>query len=76
MLFRSTSNEAVNGLGDGNTASDWQVVDNANGTFDVWVRAERSGNGTGRVYTITATATDASGNSTSASAAVSVAMAR
>jgi hypothetical protein len=48
------------------------VKDNGNGTFDVWVRAERSGKGTGRIYTITATATDHSGNSASSSATVTV----
>ena len=56
------SDEPLNGRGDGNTDADWQVVANNDGTFDVFVRAERSGNGDGRVYTITATATDAFGN--------------
>jgi hypothetical protein len=52
MCFLSvSSNEDVNGLGDGNTSPDWQVVD----TTHVRLRAERSGLGTGRVYTITAT---------------------
>lgn len=57
-----TSNEPINGPGDGNTDIDWNVVANGNGTYDVWVRAERSGNLTGRIYTITATAEDGSGN--------------
>lgn len=56
------SDEALNGRGDGNTDADWQVVNNSDGTFDVFVRAERSGRGDGRVYTITATATDAFGS--------------
>lgn len=55
-----TSNEAVNGLGDGDTGPDWQIVNN----HLVRLRNERAGNGTGRIYTITITATDASGNST------------
>ncbi|OGG43279.1 MAG: hypothetical protein A3F84_12920 [Candidatus Handelsmanbacteria bacterium RIFCSPLOWO2_12_FULL_64_10] len=66
------SNEPVNGLGDGDMAPDWNVVNNGNGTFDVWVRAERSGKGSGRIYTITATATDRSNNTASVSAAVTV----
>jgi hypothetical protein len=62
-----TSNEHPNGHGDGNTEQDWEVVDNGDGTYDVWVRAERSGKGDGRVYTITATLTDAAGNVTAES---------
>lgn len=68
-----SSNEVVNGLGDGNTSPDWQVIRNGDGTFDVWVRAERSGNGTGRIYTITATSTDGSGNTATETRTVTVA---
>ena len=57
-----TSNESENGKGDGDTEADWDVVENVDGSLDVWVRAERSGNGEGRVYTITVTAVDASEN--------------
>lgn len=57
-----TSNEPENAPGDGNTPADWDVVGNQDGTYDVYVRAERSGSGSGRVYTITATAADANGN--------------
>ena len=46
-----TSNEAVNGSGDGNTSPDWEVIDD----HHVKLRAERSGNGNGRVYTIRVT---------------------
>ena len=53
-----TSNEPINGLGDGDTAPDWIVVDD----HHVQLRAERSGKGNGRIYTITTTCTDASGN--------------
>lgn len=52
-----SSNEPVNGLGDGNTAPDWQVV----GPNSVRLRAERSGTGQGRVYTITVTCTHTTG---------------
>ena len=53
-----TSNEPINGVGDGDTDPDWIVTDN----HHVILRAERSANGTGRIYTIRITATDASGN--------------
>jgi hypothetical protein len=52
------SNEAINGLGDGDMAPDWEIVDNRN----VRLRAERSGLGDGRIYTVTITAKDAHGN--------------
>lgn len=46
-----SSNEPVNGTGDGDTAPDWEIVDN----HKVRLRAERAGTGTGRIYTITIT---------------------
>jgi len=55
------SNEPVNGLGEGNTAPDWEIID----PHHLRLRAERSGAGTGRVYTITITSTDSAGNSSS-----------
>jgi hypothetical protein len=53
-----SSNEPVNGTGDGDTSPDWEIVD-AN---HVKLRAERSGGGTGRIYTITISCRDAAGN--------------
>lgn len=44
-----SSNEPENGLGDGDTSPDWKIIDDHN----ILLRAERAGNGTGRVYTIT-----------------------
>lgn len=63
-----SSNEPVNGLGDGDTAPDWFVA----GATTLWLRAERSGLGTGRVYTIGLTCTDAAGNASSGSTTVLV----
>lgn len=53
-----TSNEHVNGLGDGNTEPDWAVT----GDLTLQLRAERSGGGSGRTYTIGIEAKDESGN--------------
>ena len=53
------SNEPENGLGDGDTAPDWEIT----GNLTVNLRAERSGTGSGRVYTIKVQCTDTSGNS-------------
>jgi hypothetical protein len=53
-----SSNEAVNGQGDGNTAPDWQIT----GAHTLKLRAERSGRGGDRTYTITVQAKDGSGN--------------
>jgi hypothetical protein len=64
-----TSNEPVNGTGDGDTAPDWQIVD----AHHVNLRAERSGNGNGRVYTITITCTDGGGHTTTKTVPVTVA---
>jgi predicted extracellular nuclease len=67
-LLSVTSNEADDGLGDGDTPNDIVIVDDY--TFNL--RAERSGTGDGRIYTITYQATDACGNSTQATATVTV----
>jgi hypothetical protein len=63
-----TSNEPDNGLGDGDTAGDIQVT----GDLTLNLRAERAGNGNGRVYTITVEARDAAGNATRRTTTVSV----
>uniref|UniRef100_Q01X81 Conserved repeat domain n=1 Tax=Solibacter usitatus (strain Ellin6076) TaxID=234267 RepID=Q01X81_SOLUE len=55
-----SSNEPVDGTGDGDTSPDWVIVD----AHHVQLRAERAGNGTGRVYTISITCTDSANNST------------
>ncbi len=63
-----SSNEPVNGTGDGNTAPDWVVIDD----HRLQLRAERAGNGNGRIYTITITSTDDCGNVATANTVVFV----
>jgi uncharacterized lipoprotein YddW (UPF0748 family) len=63
-----SSNEPEDGLGDGDTSPDWEVISD----HEVRLRAERAGTGDGRIYTITVTATDLSGNITTATTIVSV----
>jgi hypothetical protein len=63
-----SSNEPVNGLGDGDTAPDWVIT----GGLSVNLRAERSGTGSGRLYTIAVTCTDDSGNSSTGTVGVTV----
>lgn len=59
-----TSNEPINGKGDGNTDDDWRYDPD---TGEVWLRAERDGTGEGRTYTVYVEARDATGNVGSAS---------
>ena len=56
--------EPVNALGSGNTAPDGIIANSTtSGTPSIaYVRAERAGPGTGRIYFITFTLTDGSGN--------------
>jgi hypothetical protein len=68
VITSVTSNEPVNGAGDGDTAPDWLVTD----AHHVQLRAERAGNGSGRVYTITVACTDSAGNTTTKAVAVTV----
>lgn len=67
-----TSNEDINGQGDGNTNADWLVEENPDGSYNVWLRAERAGKDAGRIYTITASAIDCDGFIITESADVSV----
>jgi hypothetical protein len=63
-----TSDEPVNGLGDGNTAPDWTIT----GDLAVSLRAERAGGGDGRTYTINIECKDAFANRATAPVTVSV----
>lgn len=63
-----SSNEPDNEAGDGDTTSDWEIVD----ATHVRLRAERAGAGTGRLYTITITCTDSGGATSTQTVTVSV----
>lgn len=67
-LVSVTSNEPEDDTGDGATVNDIVIIDD----FTVELRAERSGNGSGRIYTLTYQAEDGSGNTTQAQAVVTV----
>lgn len=64
-----TSNEPINGTGDGDTAPDWTIA----GPHAVSLRAERAGTGSGRTYTVTIAAKDAAGNTATGTTSVTVA---
>jgi hypothetical protein len=68
-ILSVTSSEPDNGLGDGDTASDIVIT----GPMSVNLRAERSGQGNGRVYAITVEAEDGAGNTSTAVVYVTVA---
>ena len=63
-----SSNEPINGQGDGDKAPDWQIT----GPLTVNLRAERSGAGKGRIYTVTVACEDGSGNTSTAVVNVAV----
>jgi len=63
-----SSNEPVNGLGDGDTAPDWEIT----GDLTLNLRAERSGKGSGRLYTITVRSKDYALNASEMQVTVSV----
>lgn len=69
QIVSVSSNEPVDGLGDGHTTPDWVLT----GPLTVDLRAERAGGGSGRIYTIGVQCTDGSGNNTLGSVQVSVA---
>ena len=68
-ILSVTSNEPINGTGDGNTTPDWVIT----GPLTLELRAERAGNGSGRLYTIAVGCTDGFGNNSTKSVTLSVA---
>ena len=67
FVVTATSNEPVNGVGDGDTGPDIIIVGG-----QIQLRAERAGGGTGRIYSIGATASDLAGNVATGGSACSV----
>lgn len=67
-----TSNEADNGLGDGDTAGDIQGFTLGGPDTTGQLRAERAAQGTGRAYTLLYEGKDLAGNTASCSAIVTV----
>jgi hypothetical protein len=63
-----SSNEPVNGTGDGDSAPDWGLI----GNNVVYLRAERSAKGSGRIYTITVKCSDINGLSSYGDVTVTV----
>ncbi|WP_308634044.1 PKD domain-containing protein [Paenibacillus silvisoli] len=72
VLTSITSSEPDDGLGDGDTPNDIQGADYGTPDTAFSLRAERSGNGTGRIYTITYTIIDTAGNQSVQTATVTV----
>jgi hypothetical protein len=66
--LRVSSNEPINGTGDGDTSPDWVVLD----AHRVQLRSERAGTGGGRTYTIQVTCTNAAGYTSTKTVAVLV----
>ena len=57
-IITVSSNESLNGTGDGDTETDWEVT----GALSLRVRAERGHSLEGRIYSITVECVDAAGN--------------
>jgi hypothetical protein len=62
------ANEPVNGPGSGHTDLDWMIT----GPLTLQLRAERSGQGIGRIYTVYVTCADTFGNEFTGTVAVTV----
>lgn len=68
QIVEVQSNEPENGLGDGDTAPDWEIT----GALTVDLRAERAGGGNGRIYTIIVECGEGAGTPTVHNATVTV----
>lgn len=64
LMARVTSDQPLNGIGDGNTSEDFTEpeIDQENGIIYLALRSERKGQGNGRIYNIIIGAADAAGN--------------
>jgi hypothetical protein len=67
VIYSVSSNQPINGTGDGDTAPDWQIT----GPLTLQLRSERA-SGIARIYTITIATTDASGNTSYGTVTVTV----
>jgi hypothetical protein len=67
--FNVVSSEPVNGTGDGDTAPDWEIIND----HSIKLRAERAASGDGRIYTIIITANDGCNATVTSTAQVVVA---
>jgi hypothetical protein len=67
-VVKVASNEPETGLSEGDRSPDWVITDNHN----LQLRAERAGNGKGRIYTITIVSTDVWNNVSTRSVEVRV----
>lgn len=72
MLESATSNESDNGADDGNTDNDVQGFSVGTPDTTGFLRAERSGSGSGRTYTLTYTGVDRAGNAATVGCEVTV----
>jgi hypothetical protein len=70
-IISVSSNQPINGIGDGNTTTDWTIT----GPLTLNLLAERTG-GADRVYTITIETTDFSGNAAHGTVTVTVPQSR
>ena len=69
-ILSATSSEPDNGPDDGDTSDDIRLI--PGDAHHLWLRAERDGNGPGRIYTVTVTCTDECGNAASKTVSVAV----
>jgi hypothetical protein len=67
QIISVSSNQPINGTGDGDTSPDWLIT----GALTLQLRAERSGN-VDRIYTITVQTSDSGGHSVQATVKVKV----
>jgi len=72
QLISVVSNEPDNGLGDGDQPNDIQGWVMGSPSVTGRLRAERSGQGRGRIYTLTYQATDQAGNHSNCTTTVTV----